>query len=74
MLVKQKEKTMKFNRVWETSLEENKDYLLWEREDNDNVIITKMKGEKIYQVENLETGVSERLLSLRTAKEFGQIL
>ena len=65
---------MKFNRVWETSLEENKDYLLWEREDNDNVIITKMKGEKIYQVENLETGVSERLLSLRTAKEFGQIL
>ena len=70
MLVKQKEKTMKFNRYYNDELT----YLVWEREDNKDVIITKMRGSKTYQVENLETGVSERLSSLRTAKEFGQIL
>ena len=70
MLVKQKEKTMKFNRYYNDELT----YLVWSREDNENVVITKMRGSKIYQVENLETGVSERLSSLRTAKEFGQIL
>ena len=70
MLVKQKEKTMKFNRYYNDELT----YLVWEREDNNNVIITKMRGEKTYKVENLETGYSETLSSLRTAKEFGQIL
>jgi hypothetical protein len=70
MLVKQKEKTMKFNRYYNDELT----YLVWEREDNNNVIITKMRGSKTYKVENLETGYSETLTSLRTAKEFGQIL
>lgn len=61
---------MKFNRYYNDELT----YLLWEREDNNNVIITKMRGEKTYQVENLETGDSARFNTLRIAKEWGQIL
>jgi len=64
---------MKFNRYYDEYSDE-KSYLLWEREDNKDVIITKMRGSKTYQVENLETGNSERFGSLRNAKSFGQIL
>ena len=70
MLVKQKEKTMKFNRYYNDELT----YLVWEREDNKDVIITKMRGSKTYQVENLKTGDSRRVNSLWYAKRFGQYL
>jgi len=61
---------MKFNRYYNDELT----YLVWSREDNENVVITKMRGSKTYQVENLETNDSTRWSSLRMAKEWGQTL
>lgn len=61
---------MKFNRYYNDELT----YLVWSREDNENVVITKMRGSKTYQVENLETGDSRRVNSLCYAKRFGQYL
>lgn len=68
-----KKKIKQFNRVWETGLEENKNYLVWERADNDMIVITKDKGSKNYVVENLETGDRFDALSLESAKEIGSI-
>jgi frataxin-like iron-binding protein CyaY len=66
MLVKQKEKTMKFIKV-----ETQQGYLVWERQDNDMIVITKTKGTKDYWVENLETGDRFCAMTLETAKAVG---
>ena len=49
-------------------------YEVWEREDNDRVVITKTKGTKDYWVENLDTGNSYTAGSLKESKEIGYTL
>jgi len=67
---------MKFEKVnCETyGIEFRLDYLIWEREDNNKVIITKMRGTSDYVVENLKTGNIHFLYSLADAKEIGYTL
>ena len=67
---------MKFKKVGEdvNMSEERRSYLVWEREDNKNIVITKTKGTKVYWVENLETGFSFDADSLEFAKSLGEKL
>ena len=75
MLVKQKEKTMKFNKIetFNFTNEFARDYLVWERNDNSNIVITKMRGTSDYVVENLNTSERFDTNSLKTAKEVGYL-
>ena len=67
---------MKFKKIGEdvNMSEERRAYLVWEREDNKNIVITKTKGTKVYWVENLETGFSFDTYSLESAKSLGEKL
>ena len=68
MLIKKEEKKVKFNKV-----ETQQGYLVWERQDNNMIVITKTKGTKDYWVENLETGDRFCAGTLETAKEVGYL-
>ena len=76
MLVKQKENKMKFTKIQDDLRwrETPRHYEVWEREDNDRVVITKTKGTKDYWVENLDTGNSYTAGSLKESKEIGYTL
>ena len=69
MLIKKEEKKVKFNKV-----ETQQGYLVWERQDNNMIVITKTKGTKDYWVENLDTGNSYTAGSLKESKEIGYTL
>ena len=73
MLVKQKENKMKFEKVNSErfGIEFRLDYIIWERNDNENIIITKMRGTSEYIAENLKDHDRCVFYSLKDAKEFG---
>jgi len=74
-LIKQMEKKMKFNKIesFNFTAEFQRDYLVWERNDNSNIVITKMRGTSDYVVENLNTCERFDTNSLNTAKEVGYL-
>lgn len=76
MLTKTKENKMKFTKInddlrWR---ENTRGYEVWERQDNENVVITKTHGTKDYWVENLDTNNSTCVGTLKEAKKIGYTL
>lgn len=66
-LIKNKGYEMKFKRYNNPELT----YLLWERTDDANIIITKMRGTKTYKLEDLATDEFYIFNNLQDAKDIG---